>query len=246
MSRALTSSEYCSIALPASPGLTEGLLVGIYGIAIAANQTNSCSDSTSGANGFGSSSSMTVLSSGTGAATGATYTFGVSGRGALPESAVLRCAGRPYFGLTHDGNYNCASDVRRSLIRNWKNLFMTDCAAGDTTCAAGLTHAWRRSDLAGTTDAFVSILNPPNGTATNGKGAAGSVGIGTLSAVPVGKTPKSNPFCNSVDATRPGADVLRWLVGLLRRRSGPHQLRPRQGRRLPALQVRNHLRRVRR
>ena len=200
MSRALTSSEYCSIALPASPGLTEGLLVGIDGIAIAANQTNSCSDSTSGANGFGSSSSMTVLSSGTGAATGATYTFGDPAGALYQNQPSFDALAVLYFGLTHDGNYNCASDVRRSLIRNWKNLFTTDCAAGDTTCAAGLTHAWRRSDLAGTTDAFVSILNPPNGTATNGKGAAVSVGIGTLSAVPVGRTPKSNPFCNSVDA----------------------------------------------
>ena len=200
MSRALQSTEYCSIASPASPGLAEGLLVGIDGVAVTANQTNSCSDSISGANGFGSSSTMTVLSGGTGAATGATYTFG-DPTGALYQNqpsfdalAVL------YFGLTHDGNYNCASDVRRSLIRNWKNVFAGDCSAGDTICSAGLTHAWRRSDLSGTTDAFVSILNPPNGTTTNGKGAPVSVGIGTLSNVPVGRTPKSNPFCNSVDA----------------------------------------------
>ena len=200
MSRALKSSEYCSIAAPASPSLAEGLLVGIDGIAIAANQTNSCSDSNSGANGFGSSSAMTVLSGGTGAPTGATYTFG-DPAGALHQNqpsfdalAVL------YFGLTHDGNYNCASDVRKSLIRNWKNVFASDCAAGDTTCSAGLTHAWRRSDLSGTTDAFVSILNPPTGTTTNGKGAAVPVGIGSLSNVPVGASKKSNPFCNSLDA----------------------------------------------
>jgi hypothetical protein len=91
--------------------------------------------------------------------------------------------------------------VRKSLIKNWKNLFTSDCAVGDTTCSAGLTHAWRRSDLSGTTDAFVSVLNPPSGTLTNGKGAVVSVGIGTLSTVPTGAAKKSNPFCNSADAT---------------------------------------------
>src|SRR5580692_1183543 len=52
MSRALKNSEFCSIpavatatggAATASNGLSEGLLVGIDGVAIAANQTNSCS-----------------------------------------------------------------------------------------------------------------------------------------------------------------------------------------------------------
>jgi len=46
----------------------------------------------------------------------------------------------------------------------------------------------------------VSVINPPGGTTTNGKGAAVSVGIGTLSSVP-SATGKSNPFCNSSDAT---------------------------------------------
>ena len=207
MSRALKSSEYCSIASPASAGLSEGLLVGIDGVAIAANQTNSCSNSASGANGFGTTAAMAVLSGGNGTATGATYTFGdasgslYKGQPSFDALAVL------YFGLTHDGNYNCASDTRKTLIKNWKNLFASDCAAGDTTCSAGLTHAWRRSDLSGTTDAFVSVLNPPNGTTSNGKGAAVSVGIGTLSNVPVGAAQKSNPFCNSADATASPATV---------------------------------------
>jgi hypothetical protein len=207
MSRALKSSEYCSIASPASAGLTEGLLVGIDGIAIAANQTNSCSDSTSGANGFGSSATMTVLTGGTGAVTGATYMFGDPTGTLYQNQPSFDALAVLYFGLTHDGNYNCASDVRRSLIRSWKNLFASDCTAGDTTCSAGLTHAWRRSDLSGTSDAFVSILNPPNGTTANGKGAAVSVGIGTLQNVLVGATRKSNPFCNSVDANTVPAPI---------------------------------------
>jgi hypothetical protein len=205
MSRALKNTEYCSIASPASSTLSEGLLVGIDGVAIAANITNSCSSSV--ANGFGTAAAFAVTNDGT--ATGGTpvtcpgcdgsnnYTFANS----FDALKVL------YFGLTHDNTYSCSSPVRKSLIRNWTNLFSSDCAAGDTTCSAGLTHAWRRSDLSGTTDAFVSVLNPPSGTLTNGKGAAVSVGIGTLSTVPTGAAKKSNPFCNSADATAAVATV---------------------------------------
>ncbi len=198
MSRALKNTEYCSIAAPASSTLAEDLLVGIDGVSIAANPTNSCSSSA--ANGFGSAAAFAVTNDGTATGgapatcpgcVGTNYTFADS----FDALKVL------YFGLTHDNTYSCSSPVRKSLIRNWKNLFSSDCAAGDTTCSAGLTHAWRRSDLSGTTDAFVSVLNPPNGTLTNGKGAAVTVGIGTLSTVPVGKSAKSNPFCNTSDAT---------------------------------------------
>jgi hypothetical protein len=97
-----------------------------------------------------------------------------------------------YFGLTHDGSYDCASPVRRSLVKSWRNLFAADCAAGDATCASGLTHAWRMSDLEGATDAFVRILNPP------GK-ALGRVPVPFINQ-PAG----ANPFCNSFDANHPG------------------------------------------
>jgi|HubBroStandDraft_2_1064218.scaffolds.fasta_scaffold35905_3 ABC-type phosphate transport system substrate-binding protein len=207
MSRALKNSEFCSIpavatatggAATASNGLSEGLLVGIDGVAIAANQTNSCSSAS--ANGFGTTAAFPVTADGT-ATGGAPATCpGCDGSNNYTFANSFDALSVLYFGLTHDGTYSCSSPVRKSLIRNWKNLFTSDCAAGDTTCSAGLTHAWRRSDLSGTTDAFVSVLNPPNGTLTNGKGAVVTVGIGTLSTVPVGATKKSNPFCNSVDA----------------------------------------------
>jgi hypothetical protein len=203
MSRALKNSEYCSIASPASPGLTESLLVGIDGVAIVANDTNSCSSTAT--NGVGTTSAFAVTNDGT--STGGTpatcpgcdasnnYTFGATGSTLYSGQPSFDALAVLYFGLTHDGTYNCASPVRKSLIRNWKNLFASDCAAGDTTCSAGLTHAWRRSDLSGTTDAFVSVINPP------GKG------IGTLSTATVGKAAKSNPFCNSVDAQASGTSV---------------------------------------
>ncbi|HVV51568.1 MAG TPA: hypothetical protein VHO06_18000 [Polyangia bacterium] len=202
MSRALKNTEYCSIPSPASPGLSEGLLVGIDGVAVTANDTTACSSQASGANGFATRAAFAVTNDGTatggapascpGCDAGNNYTFGAAGSTLYSGQPSFDALAVLYFGLTHDGTYNCASPVRKSLIRNWRNLFASDCAAGDTTCSAGLTHAWRRSDLSGTTDAFVSVLNPP------GKG------IGTLSTVPVGAAQKANPFCNSADAQTAG------------------------------------------
>jgi ABC-type phosphate transport system substrate-binding protein len=242
MSRAMANTEFCAPLAAtvyggtqtSASGKAEGLLLGIDGVAIAANQVMSCADSSTnptpvvGANGF-APTSMSVLAGGTGAAVSScngcesgtnSYVFGSSTltsniyktQPSFDALAVL------YFGLTHDGIYSgCGSDVRKSLIAHWANLFSTDCAAGDGVCTAGLTHAWRRSDLSGTTDAFVSVLAPPGGTDTNLKGFARnadgsiqlntdgtnkklSIGIGTLSNVPVGSSKKSNPFCNSADA----------------------------------------------
>ena len=189
MSRALKNTEYCAIPSPASPGLTADLLVGIDGVAIVANSVSSCTTAADGvtpvaaANGFGKTTSFTT-------STG-TYTFADS----FDALKVL------YFGLTNDGVYNCASPTRKALITQWTNLFQNDCGAGDGTCndaihtqagvanvVGGLTHAWRRSDLSGTTDAFVNILNPPGR------------GVGTLPGVP-GAATKVIPFCNAVDAT---------------------------------------------
>jgi hypothetical protein len=197
MSRALKNTEYCppggnvvSGALVGGPGLTADLLVGIDGVAIVANTVNSCSGTAP--NGFGASTAFAVTADGTttggapatcpGCDASNNYTFADS----FDALKVL------YFGLMNNGTYDCASPVRKTMIKQWKNLFSTDCGGstgpGDTTCSAGLTHAWRRSDLAGTTDAFVNILNP-----------AGR-GVGTLPNLN-GSAQKINPFCNTPDAT---------------------------------------------
>lgn len=217
MSSALKNSEYCAISktvytspapVAAAPGLTAGLLAGLDGVAIAANQVMSCSSSA--ANGF-AAPSMEILSGGNGTDTGVGYTFGDPAGSLFKSQPSFDALAVLYYGLTHDGNYNCASDTRKTLIKNWKNLFQSDCGTGDTTCSAGLTHAWRRSDLSGTTDAFTSIVAPPTGTGTNGKVSGQAVGIGSLpaflappfgnaSANATGAAPKSNPFCNSGDA----------------------------------------------
>jgi hypothetical protein len=246
MSSALKNSEFCAptasvytsplTPVPAAPGLTEGLLVGLDGVTIAANQVMSCSGSA--VNGLGSATAMAVTNDGTGTpatnppstcngcdASGS-YNFGDATLSSAGTAPLYSYAGQPsfdalavlYFGLTHDGFYNCGGPVRRTLIRNWKYLFSTDCAGGDTTCSAGLTHAWRHGDLSGTTDALVSILNPPTGALTNGKGAAVAVGIGSLpaflapplgtaAATAPGAAAASNPFCNSRDANTVPAPI---------------------------------------
>ncbi len=220
MSRALANTEFCSPlastvyggTVTTTSGKAEGILLGIDGVAITANQVMSCADpSTNTANGIGKSTAMTLTG-------GGTYTFGDPAGSIYKNQPSFDALAVLYFGLTHDGNYSgCSSDTRKTLIKNWANLFSTDCATGDSTCTAGLTHAWRRSDLSGTTDAFVSVLGLPGGTDANGKGFARnadgsialngdgtnkklSMGIGTLSTATVGKSAKSNPFCNSADA----------------------------------------------
>jgi ABC-type phosphate transport system substrate-binding protein len=186
MSRALKNTEYCATPAPAAAGLTESLLVGIDGVAVVANVTNTCSATTP--NNVALSGSFNVTSDGTaGGSVVGTYSFADS----FDALKVL------YFGLTHDGVYDCASPTRKTLIRQWNKLFQNDCPAGNNTCAAGITHAWRRSDLSGTTDAFVSVLGGAAGLPLkSGK----KVGIGTLSTVPVGASQAMNPFCNSADA----------------------------------------------
>jgi hypothetical protein len=178
MSRALKSTEYCSIASPASSTLSEGLLVGIDGVAIAANITNSCSSSV--ANGFGSAAAFAVTQNGT--ATGGTPTTcpGCDGSNNYTFANSFAALKVLYFGLTHHNT--CSIPVRKSLI-------------------------------------------------------AVSVGIGTLSTVPTGAAKKSNPFCNSADAT---AAVATTSFGgssdFAGPGSGPDELRLRPGRGLRELQ----------
>jgi hypothetical protein len=219
MSAAMSSGQYCITPVSVYGGtplsktaasattLSAGLIAGIDGVAIVADQNNSCSQVSDGSggttpqNGFGLGSAMTVNLTAGGTSS---YTFGDPAGALYPNQPSFDALAVLYFGLTHDGNYNCSSDTRKSLIASWGNLFTTPCAAGGTACTSGLSHAWRRSDLSGTTDAFIKILNPPNGSATNGKGAGVTVGIGSLATLTgPGTGPKSNPFCNSADANSP-------------------------------------------
>jgi hypothetical protein len=78
------------------------------------------------------------------------------------------------------GTFDAGSDVRRSLADNFGALFQGAVPNG----GAKLSRVWRRSDLAGATNAFVALVN------------FGARGIGALT----GTSTKTNPFANSGDA----------------------------------------------
>ena len=63
-----------------------------------------------------------------------------------------------FSNVVSGANFGCGTDLRKSLIKNWRNLFTTACPGGSAHCPAGLTHAWRRPDVSGTTDAFQGVL----------------------------------------------------------------------------------------
>jgi ABC-type phosphate transport system substrate-binding protein len=90
---------------------------------------------------------------------------------------------------------NCASQVRKALADNWGALFDTDCAAGaSATNCRKLKHAFRRGDLSGTTDTFVTLaalaVAVPAFTTTF---LPLPTGIPTVNPA----TATANPFCNA-------------------------------------------------
>lgn len=92
---------------------------------------------------------------------------------------------------------NCNSPVRRALVNNWGNLF-ADAGAGGV-CRTGtctkLKHAFRRDDVSGTTDTFVTLvglLAIPNYTTAFDPSPV------FLPRPDAGARP--NPFCNAGDA----------------------------------------------
>jgi hypothetical protein len=192
-SRPLKNSEMCTGGAGSSPAQTEAMSVALDGIAVAANANSTCGGNAAGtgpnANLNGRANAL--------ATTGKTFTYGAAATTYTIRDSfdVLRLI---YFGLDNSGaaagntSFDCNGVKRKGLIANWANLFETTCAVGNGLCPGGLRHALRRSDLSGTTDAFVSLVG------------AGSRGIGNnpFVANPPGPTlgPKTNPFCNSYDA----------------------------------------------
>jgi cysteine-rich repeat protein len=60
------------------------------------------------------------------------------------------------------GNENrCNSDLRRALVANYTNLFPAGCT--NTNCTE-VRHVFRRDDLSGTTDTFLTLLGLPQAT----------------------------------------------------------------------------------
>jgi ABC-type phosphate transport system substrate-binding protein len=179
MSRNLKSGEYCSLSANGSSNTTtEGLLIGLDACSNFAGTENACSTSLADA--------------------GRTFKYPdpATGPSTYTVASSLDVLRLIYGGLDNTGAYNCAGDIRKSLVKQWSKLFSTDCAAGKcdgstngngTVQPVGLTHAWRRSDLSGTTDAFVSLVG------FAGRGIGGNPLIANAA-------PAQNPFCNTPDA----------------------------------------------
>jgi hypothetical protein len=89
-----------------------------------------------------------------------------------------------YGGQHHDAapTRDCNSNVRRSLVNSWNKLFEGGCNGAACT---QLKHAFRRSDLSGTTDTFLSLVGLPSMPAAK-----------TVS----GASARVNPFCNAFGA----------------------------------------------
>jgi len=90
---------------------------------------------------------------------------------------------------------NCASPVRKALADNWGTLFNTNCTAtGDPLNCVKLKHAFRRGDLSGTTDTFVTLVGlavaVPAYTTTFLPNPAGLPTVNPATAT-------ANPFCNA-------------------------------------------------
>lgn len=98
-----------------------------------------------------------------------------------------------YAGLHHNGpsgigDFNANSDVRRSLVDHWDAIF----GGATSTSTTKLNHAYRRSDLAGTTNAFIALVG------------FGTRGVGTLTGTGTSNK-KTSPFAN--DAAAAGLSV---------------------------------------
>ena len=141
--------------VPGAGGVTaEGLLIGLDGIAIVAGKANA--EACGGSLAFSTQRTFNV--------TDAAGQPVLNCSGCDPGTNVYRLQNWKdvlalvYSGKTHamsGTNRDCASDVRRSLVDNWGNLFENTCSGA--TCTQ-LKRAFRRADLSGTTDTFLGLV----------------------------------------------------------------------------------------
>lgn len=187
----------------------EELVIGLDGISIVgANQPGldsestsgptSCNDTISGGNRtmpvqFGGCS-VAEIGSGACSPDGLTYTF-KSWKDVLAMvygGQNNGTAAQLTSGLRNPSRIDCGGNIRRTLVDSYGQIF-TDSATGTANCrstsCARVKHAFRRDDLSGTTDTFVSLVGlvtiPPfTTTFANG--------------VPkVDSAATANPFCNA-------------------------------------------------
>ncbi len=154
----------------------EGIVIGLDGIAIVASalEGNKCG----GGLAFSASHSFAVTDS-TGnpvvncpGCDAGTNTYHLTD---WKDVLSLIYGGKPHAPATAD----CNGDVRKSLVNNWASLFEAACSG--STCTT-LRHAWRRSDLSGTSDTLLALLGLP--------------GLPSAKTVP-GAVAKGVAFCNA-------------------------------------------------
>ena len=205
-----------SLDLPIQ-GTTEALLLGLDGLSILGNDTASgVPASPSGVTGTlglavanksfavhshnaDGSENTTIPPTFPGSATGANANYGAVSDGAGHWTYTLQSSIDAlrliYGGLHHNGtggigDFNANSDVRRSLANQWEAIFNTNTAVSGTN---QLNHAYRRSDLAGTTNAFIALVG------------FGTRKLGTLTGNVSGTNKTTSPFAN--DAAAAGLTV---------------------------------------
>ena len=146
-------------------------LIGLDGLAVVgANQVGGDSDGQSATTGDDCTDNITSLAL---AVPGCTANDGCDGSGNYTFTDWKDVLAMIYGGQNHNtaqaqlisgarnpARINCNSPVRRTLADSWGSLFSA--GAGAQTCRTGsctkLRHAFRRDDLSGTTDTFVSLV----------------------------------------------------------------------------------------
>jgi hypothetical protein len=192
MSRFLQAPASCTTiaGAPANGGGANGIAVALDGVAIVVNKAvavdapNACTSVI-----FNSSKSFLVQDlNGVG---GVVCTGGCDGAGNYVAVDHLDYLKVLFFGIHHSTNErDCNSDVRRSLVANYANLFSGSPCGGPGCTGKALNHLYRRDDASGTTDTFVNLLAPPSIYAVN-------------AALPGGGAQRSNPFCNAPPVVAP-------------------------------------------
>jgi hypothetical protein len=146
-SRGLSATEGCT-----APETSEGLVIALDGLSIvtAASTGGMCG----GGLAFSNTRTFPVT---TAAGAPATNCPGcVAGTNNYQLASWKDVLQLTFAGIHRTGLKDCASDVRRSLVNTWTNLFEGACPAGQ--CPTGLQRAYRRADLSGTTDTFASLV----------------------------------------------------------------------------------------
>jgi hypothetical protein len=177
MSRFLNGTAVAATCSVNGGSTASGLVVALDGIALVANGTNAAVS----CGGVAFNKPITVAGADCPGCSGGTYT---------PADAFdfMRVA---WYGIHHNdptgATPDCNSDVRKTLLSNYGNIFQNACPSGTGGCPAGVRHLWRRDDASGTTDTFNTLIG---GGAATGKFCNVNGGLTTGNGQVLGGTAK--------------------------------------------------------